>query len=72
MLAGNAKFGWLKMLKNSLLSCRFTVSPIFVFLKTEKSKLRNPGPTTMFRPALPKVSGRLGVNASVLNQRFTL
>ncbi len=38
-----------------------------VFFMTEKSKLRNPGPTAMLRPALPKVSVALGVNAAVLN-----
>jgi hypothetical protein len=55
------------MLKNSARNCALAFSPSFMFFKTEKSKSRYPGPTTMLRPASPNVSGWLSTNAEVLN-----
>src|SRR5690242_12396268 len=51
---GFAKFGWLKMLKNSTRNCRRLVSPKWKFFATEKSKFLKPVSGNMFRPMLPK------------------
>src|SRR6267378_1447849 len=54
---GRAKLGWFMMLNISTRNCTLKFSEILLmrlFLNTEKSKLLIPGPTMMFRPALPR------------------
>src|SRR5215471_11850925 len=51
---GLAKFGRLKMLKNSARSCRFTRSLIGVFFEIEKFSSWNDGPRSVLRPRSPK------------------
>src|SRR5712692_2385689 len=50
---GWPKFGWLKMLKNSVRNSRLKRSASRVLFRIEKSKLLNPGPVTALRPRLP-------------------
>src|SRR6516164_907919 len=65
---GRAKFGWLKMLKNSERNCRFMRSRICVVFSTEKSAELVREPMMELRPALPKVPGAGATKAVVLNQ----
>src|SRR6266404_4519114 len=41
---GAAKFGWLRMLKNSARNCTRACSVTLMFLKVEKSTVFSPGP----------------------------
>src|SRR5262249_25627478 len=65
---GNAKFGWLKILKNSARNCRCARSLTRVDFSSEKSALFVRGPITVLRPALPNAPFGAAVNAAVLNQ----
>src|SRR5207247_8311946 len=54
---GGPKLGWFKTLKNSARNCTLKLSEIFgtaKFLYAERSRLKSPGPTMLFRPALPR------------------
>src|ERR1700720_1239837 len=54
---GGAKLGWLRILKISIRNWTLKFSEIlriWLFLKTEKSRLVTPGPTRLLRPALPR------------------
>src|SRR5713226_6654923 len=56
-VVGGAKLGWFMMLKISARNCTLKFSEILLirlFLKMEKSRFVMPGPTKMFRPALPR------------------
>src|SRR5580700_134539 len=54
---GGAKLAWLRILNISMRNCTLKFSDILFtrkFLKTEKSRFVMPGPTRIFRPALPR------------------
>ncbi len=53
-MAGLAKFGWFKTLKNSPRSCKLTRSVGLHVLTSEKSQFLNFGPRKVFRPLFPK------------------
>src|SRR5579875_1409199 len=54
---GTRKLVWLRTLKNSARNWMLKFSEILrtgMFLKSEKSRSRRPGPTIWFRPKLPR------------------
>src|SRR5438128_686491 len=70
---GVAKLVWFKILKNSARNSSFPLSPKKrrgVSLVNEKSRLANPGPRRILRPAEPKNPADCSVNAQGSNHRF--
>src|SRR5262245_53873710 len=67
VVPGFASWVLLKKLKNSARYCRRQRSVIGMFLSTEKSTLKVPGPTNIFLPALPNVPRAAGANELVVN-----
>src|SRR5690242_1027212 len=60
------------MLKTSARNSSVMVSVSFMSLITAESRLANPGPLRMFRPALPNVPGGDRAKAEGLNQQVTV
>src|SRR5215472_8964797 len=58
---GLAKFGWLKILKNSARNCTLTRSPKWKSFVVEKSVFRKPKSRNVLRPMVPKLPGAGGV-----------
>src|SRR5262249_18253473 len=66
---GRLKFAWLRRLKDSARNCSEDLSRKVVFYTSEKLMVWKDGPSSILRPALPKLPCGGTVKASVLNQR---